>query len=137
MPECPTRDKLRHSQSTSNETKRQLQARTVAAESLAFQVNFLAQERDSAAIKTVLREVVEKDPDFLSAAIRRSDGTFLAVQGDHGRYWSGPSKHPSTPMNLQVPIFGGTARWATLEMSFTPISSWSFMGIWRGSPGNS
>ena len=122
---------------TSNETERVLLARKATGESLAFQVASLAQQQDSAAIETALREVVESDPDILSAAVRRSDGTLLAVQGDHGRNWSPPSGDYSTPINLQVPIFAGTGRWATVEMCFTPISSWSFMEIWRGSPGDS
>ncbi len=122
---------------TSNERERALQARAATAESLAFQVTSLAQQQDLSAIETTLREVVESDPDILSAAVRRSDGTLLAVQGDHGRNWSAPSGGSSTPENLQVPLFAGTARWATVEMCFTPISSWSFSEIWSGSPGKS
>ena len=72
--------------SCTNEGAQELQARAATAESLAFQVAVLAQQQDSAAIETTLKEVVEADPDILSAAVRRSDGTLLAVQGDHGRH---------------------------------------------------
>jgi len=119
-----------------NETGRVLRARAATCESLAAQVAFLVTQKDVAAIQSSLRDVVESNPDVQSAALRRSDGTLLAVQGDHERNWTPPPGDTSTPTNVQVPVYDGNTRWGAVEVRFTPVSSQWLPALSSGWPGD-
>ena len=116
-----------------DETGQVLLARKTTCESLAAKVTSLALRQDLAAMRRTLRDVVESDPDILSAAVRDSDGQLLAVQGDHERNWTPPEGDFSTPTHAQVPIYQGTSRWGTVEVRFTPLSRQGLEGLWSGS----
>ena len=110
-----------------------LEARKAVCESLAFEVASVAARQDRAAIRRTLRKAVERNPEILSAALRKSDGTLLAVQGDHERHWSAPPGDTSTPENAQVPLYAGSTRWGTVEVRFTPIPPQDTGGLWTDS----
>ena len=66
----------------------ELQSRKVIAESLAIQLasNFLDGQIETA--EQVIRSVVERNENILSAAVRKgSDGNVMEY-GDHNEYWS-------------------------------------------------
>lgn len=104
-----------------------LEARKQFAESLAVQVSILAQKPDIPTVQHTLTAVVARNEDVLSAALRVVDDSILAQAGDHQSPWR-QQQAQSTPTAVQIPIFRGQQRWATLEMHFTSLASG---GVWQ------
>jgi len=122
---------------TAGEMERVLDARKTAAESLATQLAYAAHQQDPFAVARTLQETVKRDPEILSAALRRPDGKLFAVHGDHQRNWSPQSEGFSTPTNLKVPIFDGAVLWGRVEICYTPISPLSVERLPDDQPGDS
>ncbi len=118
---------------TPNEGQRTLDARKTLCESMAVQFSSLAQKNDTGTIEETLVALVERDDNILSAGIRRSDGSLLAVAGDHEANWESMPADLSTPTNAQVPIFADETRWGTVEVRFTPITPNSFLTLLKSS----
>ncbi|HKX42976.1 MAG TPA: GGDEF domain-containing protein [Burkholderiaceae bacterium] len=102
----------------SAETERQLRRRI--AESLSTQVAALVQAGDEKVLDTTLREVVHRNHDIGSIALRRTDGSVLAQRGDHARYWLASADARSTHDHVQVPLLAGTRPWGAVEIAFVP-----------------
>ena len=71
-----------------------------------------------------MKELVGRNSDIVSTALRSANGTVLAEAGDHRRHWVKPSGDQSTLTHAQVPIFDGAVRWGTLEVSFAESPAW-------------
>jgi diguanylate cyclase (GGDEF)-like protein/PAS domain S-box-containing protein len=99
----------------------EMENRKIQAETLAIQLSTDADKRDLRHLDTILGALVERHPKILSAAMRRPDASFLATGGDHETHWKKPSKENSSVDHVQVPIFSGAERWATLEISYSPL----------------
>lgn len=104
-----------------DQTKSVFESRKVLSEALAIQLSVAAQRDDFFLIKETLQSMVARDNDIKSAAIRSAKGELLAVAGDHLAHWQSPSDGHSTPTHVQIPIFKGQSRWATVEISFAPL----------------
>jgi len=102
----------------STETERQLRRRVV--ESLSVQVAALVQAGDDKVLDATLKEVVHRNRDIRSIALRRSDGSVLAQRGDHARYWIASADRRSTLDHVQVPLQAGTRQWGAVEIAFAP-----------------
>lgn len=72
-------------------------------------------------IRETLQSMVERDNDIRSAAVRSAKGNLLAEAGEHLAHWQPSPDGRSTPTHAQIPIFSGQERWATVEISFTPL----------------
>ena len=98
-----------------------LESRKNLSEFVAVQFSAAAGRGDFSLIRETLRSMVDRDNDILSAAMRTTDGTLLAEAGEHLANWTPPSDGLSTPTHVQIPIFKGQNRWATIEISFAPL----------------
>jgi len=98
-----------------------LESRKNLSEFVAVQFSAAAGRGDFPLIRETLRSMVDRDSDILSAAMRTADGVLLADAGNHLKYWLPPSDGRSTPTHVQIPIFKGKSRWATVEISFAPL----------------
>ena len=98
-----------------------LESRKDLSESLAVQFSAAAQRGDVPLIRETLRSMVERDNDIKSAAMRKPGGGVLAEAGDHLANWKKPVDGRSTSTHILIPIFRGEERWATVEISFTPL----------------
>ncbi|MCP4340750.1 MAG: diguanylate cyclase [Desulfobulbaceae bacterium] len=99
-----------------------LDSRKNISEALAIQFSAAAQRDDIPLIRETLQSMVERDNDIRSAAMRKTRGSgLLAEAGNHLANWQPPSDGHSTPTHVQIPIFRGQERWATVEISFTPL----------------
>lgn len=98
-----------------------LEARKNLSESLALQFSAAAQRGDISLIKETLLSVAERNKDIRSAALRNVGGDLIAQAGDHLAYWEPPAQGKSSSTHVQVPIFRNEKRWATVEISFTPL----------------
>ncbi len=114
---------------TPEQNKQALEYRRILSESLAVQYSKLAEQKDSLTIKFAMLQLVERNDDILSAALRLSDDTILVQGGDHQKHWVQPPGNQSTFDHIQIPILDGETLWANLQVSFRPLnenSAWSF-----------
>ncbi len=102
--------------------------RAALAESIAANSSVYISQSDLRRLEATLRFVVARNPDLLSAAIRRSDGLVVVKIGEHDRYWRDMADEHSTDSQLQVPIFAGKQKWGTVELRSQPLS----MPAWYG-----
>ncbi len=98
-----------------------LKARKNISEALAIQFSAAAQRGDLPLIRQTLEIMVDRSDDIRSAAIRNKQGGLLAEAGNHLVNWNPPESGKSTPTDVQIPIFKGGQRWATVEISFAPL----------------
>lgn len=103
-------------------TDMQRRIRESTSERLAVQVTGMLQNQDWETLKRTVREAVERDPDILSLAVRRRNGTVLVSAGDHPRHWSAPADGKSTLTNVQVPLYAQNAPWGKVEISYRPVT---------------
>lgn len=98
-----------------------LESRKELSEAMAVQFSAAAQKGDLAQIRVMLSELVRRDNDITSAAMRQANGKIVAVAGNHPVHWKPKEKGKSTPTHVQVPVFKGREQWGIVEMSFTPL----------------
>ncbi|MGO9112933.1 MAG: ATP-binding protein, partial [Thermoguttaceae bacterium] len=83
-------------------------------------------------LQTVLKVTVERNPDILSAALRREDGKLLVEVGDHSGQWKPIDDKHSVDTQVQVPIHAGGKRWGNVEIRFRPVTQEGMMGLFFG-----
>ncbi len=103
-----------------NEQLRQLRSRI--AENLAVQTASLMEAGNARALDRLFQEVMARDKDVLSLAVRRSDGRIMAQAGDHGGAWMPPESGSSRLDNIQVPLAMNGQEWGGVELSFERAS---------------
>ena len=108
---------------TSDSMSFQLQKRKFLSETLAtvvaIELDRKLQHNDK--ILVALRNTVEGDADVTSAAVRKADGSFIASFGNHQKYWTLSPQEKSKPTQVQAPLFKGSTRIATVEISFKEL----------------
>ncbi len=105
-----------------------LEGRRVFCEAIAVDSSIMVSQRDLSRLQTVLKVTAERDPDILSAALRREDGRILAEVGDHDAQWKKLDDEHSIDTQVQVPIRADGKRWGNVEIRFQPVSSAGVMG---------
>ena len=110
-----------------NETRRE--GRGALAEALAINGSALIQQGDVRRLEATLRPIVERNPDLLSAAIRRAGGRALVTIGDHERHWDASMGDYSTDSQLNVPLWSRGQRWGRVELRFRPLSAEGWRGV--------
>ena len=86
--------------------------------SLAVQLASLLEAGDDRTLGNTLQQVVGRNPDVLTLAVRRGDGKVLAERGPHARLWASPTSGRSTANHLSVPVQAGSAHWGDVEITF-------------------
>ena len=108
-----------------DQQKAVLEARAKIAEVLAVEVSSAAGRNDFNLIQTILTSTVEREDTMLSAALRDKDGSIVAAAGDHQENWEPAEDGRSTPTHVQVPIKKKQVDWGAVEISFTPLQSFT------------
>ena len=103
--------------------------RAALAESIAANSSIFISQSDLRRLEVMLRFVVSRNPDILSAAIRRSDGQIMVKIGEHERYWRNMADEHSTDSQLQVPIWAGKQKWGTVELRSKPLTVEAWYGF--------
>ena len=103
-----------------------LEARKNLSEILAVQFSLAAERKDFIQIERTLNFLVEKNPQVLSGAIRRSDGSLLAIAGNHETVWPNSSNGRSSSSFIQIPIMQGNQIWGMVELSYTSLFGHDF-----------
>jgi diguanylate cyclase (GGDEF)-like protein len=101
--------------------------RTAAGQIIASEVATASQPEDSEFLQGQLAAAFQREPDLLSAAVQKDDGTMLASMGDHQRLWTLAPGEPSTLQNVRMPILTKKKPWGEVELAFRPLSQASPM----------
>ena len=111
----------------SNKQKMEMELRAGICESLAVQFSTLIAVGDLSTIRVSLRNLVQRDDNIMSAALRTADGKLRAEFGNHRAYWGDMPTGRSTLTHVQVPIFKDNTRWGNVEVRFAdskPVTVW-------------
>ena len=111
-----------------NEQARQLRGRI--AENLAMHAAVQLEAGNPRVLERLFREVVARDKEVLSVAVRRSDGRIVAQVGDHGATWVPPERGVSSLDNIEVPLVMNGLQWGGVEVGFeraAPGNLWQWL----------
>lgn len=114
-----------------SEDKFMLDARTKISESLAIQFSVLSPEQDIKKIQKLIRYVVKRNPEILSAGIRMESGQLVYQSNNHQELWDGYDKKQSTSSHIIVPLYQNDRPWGNVEFKFTKLKSESFLGFFE------
>ncbi|MBW1686545.1 MAG: sensor domain-containing diguanylate cyclase [Deltaproteobacteria bacterium] len=106
-----------------------LEARIQLCETLAAQTTPAIAKDDFASIRSVLLVAVRRNDDVLSAGLRAANGRLLVSAGSHRERWDPDHEARSTATHVQIPMFKGATRWATLEVRFRGITTIGATGL--------
>ena len=98
--------------------ERQLRQRS--SESFAVQITALLESGDEGTLSRTIQQVIGRNADILSIAVRRAEGSIVAQGGDHARYWIAPQTGRSTVNHVRVPVYADRNHWGDVEMTFAP-----------------
>lgn len=102
-------------------------------EMLSVQLSMTAERFNMKAMQGLLMAAARRNPDVVSAAIRRKDGVISAQYGEHEKHWDA-SGGGYTSTHMRLPIVGGGAA-AVLEVSFSPSGAHTILGLPLGTMG--
>jgi len=71
-------------------------------------------------VEAMLKFMLERNRDLVSAGVRRADGVLVVAAGDHANTWKPLADDRSTDRQMQVPILTKSERWGQLELAFKP-----------------
>jgi PAS domain S-box-containing protein len=69
-------------------------------------------------VEAMLKFMLERNGDLVSAGVRRGDGTLVLAVGNHADTWKPLADDHSTDRQLQVPILTRSERWGQFELAF-------------------
>ena len=104
------------------------QGRAALAEAIAVSGSNLITRANLRRLEATLSVVVERNPDLLSAAVRRAGGGALLTIGDHERHWDDTSSEHSTDSQVKVPIWSAGQKWGQVELRFEPLTAPGWLG---------
>ncbi len=96
--------------------------RKTVSESLAVYYTIAIQKENTLMTQQVTKILMDRNPDILSTAIRKNDGTFFFQTDYHNKYWKDAPQKNSTDTHLRVPVYLGTNVWGDIEVVFEPIN---------------
>jgi diguanylate cyclase (GGDEF)-like protein/PAS domain S-box-containing protein len=111
-----------------DERKSILKGRAALCEAIAINVSYLASSGKTTAVQTVLETVVQRNPDIMSAGLRRGDGRLSVEVGDHASQWTNNSES-STDTQIVVPVMAGKQKWSSVELRFRPLGPGGLRGV--------
>jgi len=104
-----------------------LEGRAALAETLAANGSALLTQADARRLEAVLGLVVERNPELLSAAVRRDGSGSVATIGDHERHWQ--ALDHSTDAQVTVPLWSAGQKWGQVELRFEPLTPPGWFGF--------
>lgn len=114
---------------TPKENKFLIESRTRTSESLAMQLSVFIPDQEIKKIQTLIRYMVKRDPDILSAGIRKANGQLLYQSPKHEQLWDDYSEDVSTTTHVLVPILQNRQLWANVELRFKNLKGETFFGF--------
>ncbi|MFK7976685.1 MAG: response regulator, partial [Halioglobus sp.] len=103
-----------------------LAARVSVAELIASNTSIFVSRADIRRVEANLNFALSRNPDILSAAVRKSSGKTVAEVGLHEGHWSTEANSNS---QLVVPIWAGETQWGQVELRYEPLSRGGILGF--------
>ncbi len=97
------------------------ETRKVVAEALAIQLSTLASQGEVAEVQSTISHFVLRNNDVHAAAMIRDTGVVVAQIGDMSQF--DESVSGSTPTQLRIPIYQGSASWGEVHVVFEAVAS--------------
>jgi len=94
-----------------------LTGRAKICEAIAIYGSAFVERGDIADLDSSLRLVVARNPDIVSAALRRENGTVLIDVNNHVSRW-GKDNGETFDSDIRVPILVGQKNWGAIEVRF-------------------
>ncbi|WP_293265959.1 ATP-binding protein [Neptunomonas sp.] len=114
-----------------NEGNIKREARIVLAETIAVNSSLYITRSDIRRMHSALEVTVERNPDLLSAGVRRRDDKLLADISEHSVNWVPVEGLASTDTDVVVPVWEGEQQWGQVELRFVPIEAPGFLGYMK------
>lgn len=118
---------------TPQENKFQIESRTKISETLALQMSVLLPDQDIKKIQKLIHFVVKRNPDILSAGIRRESGNLIFQSGKHENLWGEYNENISSTTHVLVPILQKDRLWGNVELRFEALKGESILGFFSQS----
>jgi PAS domain S-box-containing protein len=106
--------------------------RSELAEAIAITGSSFVTKGELRQLESSLRLIVERHPELLSAAVRRSGGRALVTIGDHEQLWDASLGGHSNDSQVEVPLWSAGQRWGQVELRFRPLQAPGWRGILLG-----
>src|SRR5882672_292754 len=106
-----------------------LDGRKKLCESLAIYCSLAGRQGDVESVREAASAIIARNPEVISLALRKVDGTIVVETGNHRKYWKEMSGEKSTSTQVQVPLFQGKERWGSLQITFKPLAASGFWGF--------
>lgn len=104
------------------------------SESLAVQVTALLQsEGGEALLDKTFKQVLERNKEVVSVAVRERGGKTIALTGPHLATWTLEPGAKSTLTHVRVPLLADGRPWGDMEIVFRPVLPSTLFG-WLGDP---
>ena len=114
--------------------------RVALAEAVAVGSSLLLDEADAEdgpRLRSLLGFIVRRNPELLSLALRRSDGSLMLAVGEHAKAWRNPVAGAASDVNttiaaagqMTVAILRGRNAWGRAELRFEPLPSEGRWGL--------
>lgn len=114
---------------TPQENEFLIESRTRISESLAMQMSVLVPDQDIKKIQKLIRFIVKRNPDILSAGLRLSSGKLIFKSANHEEYWGDYKDDQSTTSHVFVPILQRGELWGNVELRFKELKGETFTGF--------
>lgn len=124
---------------TPDEHRLHARANVELAETIAVSCSSLIQQGDSQQLKAMLAQLVSRNGELLSAAVRNRGGQILAAAGPHPEFLPGENGSKSPVVKLQdnrnaqmlrVPLFSMGKSFGEMELCFQPFHTAGGWGFW-------
>ncbi len=116
---------------TPQEEKYLLDTRTKISESLALQMSTLIPDQQIRQIQKLIRLIVKRNPEILSAGIRLASGNLVFKSANHVEFWGDYSDTNSTSTHVYIPILQSEKLWGNVEIRYEEFKSESILGFFH------
>ncbi len=113
-----------------NTTDAAISARIHTSESVAYYVADVMSRQDTERAQQFAENIVERNEDLLSMALRLENGTTAFQTTDHDEHWQNQSLDKSTPNQIVLPLNNSEGAWGRLELAYMPLGgSWGLSSV--------
>ncbi|MFV2065456.1 MAG: ATP-binding protein [Pirellulales bacterium] len=106
-----------------------MEGRAKLCESIAVNGSVRISRNDIRRLDAILRAIVARNDDVLSAAVRRQGGELIVEVGEHRGYWKDMSSDRSMDTQVYVPIRASNQKWGGVEIRFRPVQGRGVIGF--------
>lgn len=107
--------------------KTAISSRSSLAEAVAVQCCLSAQRNEIATMKVILGQLMLRNREVMSAAVRRANGELVVEIGSHAGNWKSSESRSPYGSQVAVPIHNGPNEWGKLEIRFRPLIQDGFL----------